>query len=198
MKQRKQENGYRFHHQSPRKLCGWAGIRTCEWDAQPTAPWSLAHFLTCCKYSRPLSLVYNPYIFPHNTAHIYEPAHDKAYNKTCVTSKDSDQPAHPHSLIRVFADCMCLLQPPGYLKRDKGEPLSYWVDVQADLSHCWLHRSNCRFCCALADILFTKQYLSKYSIYLKYYGITYLVLPYVLTILVLNFDNVYFTISWCV
>ena len=28
----------------------------------------------------------------------------------------------------VFADCMCLLQ------RDKGEPLPYWVNVQADLS----------------------------------------------------------------
>ena len=24
-----------------------------------------------------------------------EPAHDKTYNKTCVTSKDSDQPVHP-------------------------------------------------------------------------------------------------------
>ena len=26
----------------------------------------------------------------------------------------------------VFADCMCLLQTPGYPKRDKWEPLSYW------------------------------------------------------------------------
>ena len=25
---------------------------------------------------------------------IFEPAHDKTYNKTCVTSKDSDQPVH--------------------------------------------------------------------------------------------------------
>ena len=24
----------------------------------------------------------------------YEPAHKKTYNKTCVTSKDSDQPVH--------------------------------------------------------------------------------------------------------
>ena len=35
-----------------------------------------------------------------------EPAHDKTYNKTCPTSGNSDQPAHLHSLIRVFADCM--------------------------------------------------------------------------------------------
>ena len=28
----------------------------------------------------------------------------------------------------------CLLQPPGYPKRDKRERLPYWVDVLADLS----------------------------------------------------------------
>ena len=30
-------------------------------------------------------------------AHYLEPAHDKTYNKTCVTIKDSNQPAHPPS-----------------------------------------------------------------------------------------------------
>ena len=60
---------------------------------------------------------------------------------SCATSKDSDQPAHPCILIRVFVDRMCLLQPPGYSKRDKLERLSYWVDVQADLIRCWLNRS---------------------------------------------------------
>ena len=64
---------------------------------------------------------------------IFEPAHDKTYNKTCATSEDSGQPAHPRRLIRVLADRMCLLQPPGYPKRDKGEVLPYLVDVQADL-----------------------------------------------------------------
>ena len=44
---------------------------------------------------------------------------------------------------------MCLLQPPGYPKRDKWEPLLYRVDVQADLSFCWLHRTY-RFCHSLA------------------------------------------------
>ena len=44
----------------------------------------------------------------------YEPAHDKTYNKICVISEDSDKPAHPCSLIRVFADRMCFLQPPVY------------------------------------------------------------------------------------
>ena len=57
-----------------------------------------------------------------------EPAHDKTYNKTCVTCEDSDQPANLHSLIRVFADHICLLQSPGYPKRDKREalPYQYW------------------------------------------------------------------------
>ena len=60
----------------------------------------------------------------------YAPAHNKTYNKTCATSEDSDQTAHPRSLIRFFADCMCLSQPPGYPKRDKRELLPYW----------WLYR----------------------------------------------------------
>ena len=36
-----------------------------------------------------------------------------------------DQTAHPRSLIRVFADCMCPLQPPGYPKRVEEEHLPY-------------------------------------------------------------------------
>ena len=43
--------------------------------------------------------------------------HDKTYCKTCVTSKDSDQPADLCSLIRVFADHLCRLQPLGYPNR---------------------------------------------------------------------------------
>ena len=45
---------------------------------------------------------------------LFEPALDKTNNKTCATGEDSDQPAHPRSLIRVFAGRMCLLQLPGY------------------------------------------------------------------------------------
>ena len=50
-----------------------------------------------------------------------------------ATSEDSDQPAYPRSLIRVFADRICLPQPLGYPKRDERESLPYWEDVQADL-----------------------------------------------------------------
>ena len=33
---------------------------------------------------------------------IFGPADDKIYNKTCITSKDSDQPVHPFSMSREF------------------------------------------------------------------------------------------------
>ena len=75
--------------------------------------------------------------------HINEPAHDKTYNKPCTTSEDSDKHAHPRSLIIVFADLKCLLQPPGYPMKDEREPMPYWMNVQADLCICWLHRSCC-------------------------------------------------------
>ena len=83
-----------------------------------------------------------------------KPAYDKTYNKTCATSEDSDQPAHPHSLIRVFAERMCLLQLRIYSKRNKRESFPFWVDAQADLSLCWSLRSYCRFYRALAHMCF--------------------------------------------
>ena len=76
---------------------------------------------------------------------INEPANDQTYNKRCGTSEDSDQPAHPRSLIRVFADRMRILQPSWSPKTDKREPLPFWVDVQANLNLCWSHRLYCRF-----------------------------------------------------
>ena len=61
---------------------------------------------------------------PHEDENIWASAW-QTYMKTCATSKDSDQPAHSRSLIRVFADPMCLLQPQNYPKRDTREPLPY-------------------------------------------------------------------------
>ena len=92
---------------------------------------------------------YSSILNVNNTMYDSIPKNSKTYKKTSATSEDSDQPAHPRSLIRVFADRMCLLQPPGYPKKDKREPLVYCVDVQTDLSICWPHRSYCRFCRAL-------------------------------------------------
>ena len=35
-----------------------------------------------------------------------EPPHDKTNKMACAPSEDSDQPGHPHSLIRFFTVCM--------------------------------------------------------------------------------------------
>ena len=32
----------------------------------------------------------------------YKTVHDKTYNKTCATSKDSDQPVHLPGMARIF------------------------------------------------------------------------------------------------
>ena len=95
------------------------------------------------------------------------------YNKPCATSENLDQPANPHKLIRDLADCLCLSQPPGYPKRDKREPFSYWVDVETDLSLCCLHRYYCSFFHALTHICHRyifffhgASYILKLSIYI--------------------------------
>ena len=56
--------------------------------------------------------------------------YDKTNKMACVPSKDSDQPWHPPSLIRVFAD------------------------AQADLSFHWVHNSFCWFCHEAAQIYY--------------------------------------------
>ena len=83
------------------------------------------------------------------------PVQDETYNSE--TSEYSDQPAHPCSLIRVFTDYMCLLQPPDYPKRNEWEPLLYWVDVQADLSLCWFNMSYCKFWPGLAKMVYFRH-----------------------------------------
>ena len=76
----------------------------------------------------------------HILFQIFKPAHDKNYNETCATSEDWDQSAHPHSLIRVFPDRICLLQPPGYPRKDERGPLPHWMAIHADLRFCWCTR----------------------------------------------------------
>ena len=44
---------------------------------------------------------YFPFVFD---SFIFVPAHDKTYNKTCVTSKHSDQLVHPPSMAMVLTD----------------------------------------------------------------------------------------------
>ena len=85
-------------------------------------------------------------VITSNTKVINKPAHDKTYNKTCATSEDSDQPAHPRSLIRVFAERMCLLQPLDYKIEINENPCHIgWMYVQVYLSLCWSYRFYCMF-----------------------------------------------------
>ena len=47
------------------------------------------------------------------------------------------------------------------IQRGIMRPLPYWMDVQADLSLCWSHRSYCRFFRALAHIKENVQEVSQ-------------------------------------
>ena len=83
---------------------------------------------------------------------INEPAQDKTYNKICATSKDSDQPVHQPSMARIliypYLDSLVAVE--GTCKQ--GRLLSDCADVQADLSLRWLHKYQCRFRPALAQM----------------------------------------------
>ena len=80
---------------------------------------------------------------------IIRPAHDKTYNKTCVTRKDSDQPIRPPSMARV------LVYPSLEAVEGTCDQRRLWsdcADAQADLSRRWSNKSPCRICRALAHI----------------------------------------------
>ena len=69
---------------------------------------------------------------------LFERPHDKTNKMACAPSKDSDQPGHPSSLVRVFTVRM---KKPWVLSYHWAhrEDLSDWADAQADLSLCWAH-----------------------------------------------------------
>ena len=59
-------------------------------------------------WSAPLRPKYgqNAHIYMASLLYIYsnKPGHNISYKLTCAPSEDSDQPAHPRSLIIVFAE----------------------------------------------------------------------------------------------
>ena len=70
---------------------------------------------------------------------ITEPAHDKTNKITCAPSKDSDQPGHPPSLIRVFAVCLKKHWDIGYPRSAQGRLQSDWDQTGR------MHRLICVF-----------------------------------------------------
>ena len=82
-----------------------------------------------------------------------EPARDKTYKKTCITSKDSDQPVHPLSMATVLVypslDSLGAVDDTCYQQR----LWSVCADAQADLSLRWSHKSYCRLYHALVHFI---------------------------------------------
>ena len=73
---------------------------------------------------------------------------------TCMTSKDSDQPVHPPRVARFLVHPS--LDSPDAVEGTCGRG-KFWSDcvyAQADLNLRWSHKSYCRFCRALAQMLF--------------------------------------------
>ena len=70
---------------------------------------------------------------------------NKTYNKTCVTSKDSNQPVHPSSMARVLVHPS--LDSPEAVEGTcvQRRLWSDCADAQADLSLRWSRKSYCRF-----------------------------------------------------
>ena len=81
----------------------------------------------------------------------FEPAHDKIYSKTCLTSKDSDQHVHPTSMARVLVHPS--LDSPGAIEGTCGQRRLIRL---ADLSLRWSQKSYCTFCRALAYLFYWK------------------------------------------
>ena len=63
-----------------------------------------------------------------------------------VPSEGSDQPAYPHSLIRVFVGTLYVTKDPKRLQADSEDP------DQADLSLRWVYIQICRKYCAPAHM----------------------------------------------
>ena len=73
----------------------------------------------------------------------------------CAPSKDSDQPVHPPSLIRVSAVRMKTAWVLSYPLSAQRRLLSDWADAQADLSLRWAHSHFCWFCHVSAHLVQT-------------------------------------------
>ena len=85
---------------------------------------------------------------------MYEPADGTTNKMACAPSEDSDQPGHPPRLIRVIA--VRSLGSKGLKLSSCGQRRlrSDWADSQTDLSLRWAHMPFCRFCRALARMVY--------------------------------------------
>ena len=92
-----------------------------------------------------------------------ETPHDKTNKMICAPSKNSDQPGHPPSLIRVFTKRSMGSWGPSVSSCWPPSIWSDWVDAQADLS---LHLAQrfCWFCHAASQIFLIGLLFSWWSL----------------------------------
>ena len=107
-------------------------------------PWRL--FKSSTEQMQSWSELHGKWATRKSVFRIYEPAHDKTYKMACVPSKDSDQPGHPPSLIRIFA-----------VRMKKAWILSYPQNAQRRLWSDWAHMPFCWFYRALTYIQTVKS-----------------------------------------
>ena len=81
-----------------------------------------------------------------------EPPCDKTNKMACAPSKDSDQPGHLPSLIRVFTVRVKKAWVLSYPLSAQRRLWSDWADAQADLSLRWAHMPFCWFCHEVAQM----------------------------------------------
>ena len=83
---------------------------------------------------------------------VYESGHNIFYKIACAPIDDSGKPAHPCSLIRVFARQSLGSQGSQPSSGGQRRLLSDCADAQADLSLRWAHMQSCRKCYVPADM----------------------------------------------
>ena len=102
------------------------------------------------------------YVYLRSTTIKYslnEPHHDKTNKMACAPSKDSDQPGHPPSLIRVFPVRLKKAKILSYPLGAQQRLLSDWAYAQADLSLRLAHIPFCWFCHDAAQMWFSDPFL---------------------------------------
>ena len=109
-----------------------------------------------------------------------KPQHGKMYLPKCAPNRNSNQPDHPCSLIRVFVVCtkkLCIL---GYPKCAQWKFWSDCVKMQANLNLCWAHMSK-----GTDDFLILWfKWLEKWNILLTIRRYVSVYLPFILNIFV--------------
>ena len=91
---------------------------------------------------------------------LFEPADDKTYNKTCVTSKDLDHSVHPTTMARVLGHHSLDSMEAVHGTCDQRRLWSDCAEAQADLSLRLSHKSYCSF---------VVRWLISFCLYVGYY-----------------------------